>query len=75
MEWIKQQWNRFYDYFIANVSSGIKAAVIVGMLVLAIMFVLAALNGKSDIVFKKWFPLFMAILLIVLTIVYMYLTR
>lgn len=75
MEWIKTQYHKFYDFFIGSVTPGVKGAVIVVLITLAIMCILSATKGKSDIVFKKWLPLFFAIVFIVFAGLYAYWTK
>lgn len=75
MDWIKIQFQKFYDFFIGSVTPGVKGAVIVGLITLGIICILSATKGKSDIVFKKWLPLFFAIVFIVFAGLYAYWTK
>ncbi len=75
MSWLKDQYQRFYNYFIGDVTPFVRGAVIVGLIVLSLICILSATKGKSEIIVKKWFPLFMAIVFIVLVILYVSWTK
>lgn len=75
MDWLSKQYHKFYDFFIGGVTPGVKGLVIVVLIGLAIVCILRATKGKSDVVFKKWLPLFFAIVFIVFAALYAYWTR